>query len=159
MDLTLAQIAEAQGLELGRSGWRLVDQDRIRAFADATDDHQWIHLDVERARVSRFGTTIAHGFLSLSLLPTLFGEVLQVPEAEMLVNYGLDKLRFLAPVPAGHELCLEARLDGASQQRGGLLMRIHGDLLVRNPAQPEATPRRAVVIEALFLVVPREPLN
>jgi acyl dehydratase len=154
MELTVAQIAAAQDLELGRSAWLTMSHERIVAFADATEDHQWIHTDPERARASRFGTTIAHGFLLLSMLPKLFDEVLRVPEAEMMVNYGLDKVRFLSPVPTGHEICLEAKLASAALQRSGYLMRIQGNLLVRDPSDAEKS-RRAVATETLFLVVPK----
>ena len=90
------------GTELGRSRWFEVGQDRIATFADATDDHQWIHVDPDRsARESPFGTTVAHGFLTLSLLPSMLAEVLVMVDAKLVVNYGLNKVRFPAPVPAG----------------------------------------------------------
>jgi acyl dehydratase len=90
------------GTELGRSRWFEVGQDRIATFADATDDHQWIHVDPDRsARESPFGTTVAHGFLTLSLLPTMLADVLVMVDAKLVVNYGLNKVRFPAPVPAG----------------------------------------------------------
>jgi acyl dehydratase len=90
------------GTELGRSRWFEVGQDRIATFAEATDDHQWIHVDPQRAaRESPFGTTVAHGFLTLSLLPTMLADVLVMVDAKLVVNYGLNKVRFPAPVPAG----------------------------------------------------------
>lgn len=90
------------GTELGRSRWFEVGQDRIATFADATDDHQWIHVDPDRAaRESPFGTTVAHGFLTLSLLPSMLADVLVMLDAKLVVNYGLNKVRFPAPVPAG----------------------------------------------------------
>ena len=90
------------GTELGRSRWFEVGQDRIATFADATDDHQWIHVDPDRsARESPFGTTVAHGFLTLSLLPSMLADVLVMVDAKLVVNYGLNKVRFPAPVPAG----------------------------------------------------------
>ena len=90
------------GTELGRSRWFDVGQDRIATFADATDDHQWIHVDPDRAaRESPFGTTVAHGFLTLSLLPSMLADVLVMLDAKLVVNYGLNKVRFPAPVPAG----------------------------------------------------------
>lgn len=88
--------------ELGASPWLSLDQERIQAFADATGDHQWIHLDVERAaRESPWGTTIAHGLLTLSLLPHLNQQVFRVEGTKAIINYGLDRVRFTAPVPAG----------------------------------------------------------
>ena len=90
------------GTELGRSRWFEVGQDRIATFADATDDHQWIHVDPDRAaRESPFRTTVAHGFLTLSLLPSMLADVLVMADAKLVVNYGLNKVRFPAPVPAG----------------------------------------------------------
>ena len=90
------------GTELGRSRWFEIGQDRIATFADATDDHQWIHIDPERAaRESPFGGTVAHGFLTLSLLPSMLSDVLVMVDAKLVVNYGLNKVRFPAPVPAG----------------------------------------------------------
>ena len=90
------------GTELGRSRWFEIGQDRIATFADATDDHQWIHIDPERAaRESPFGGIVAHGFLTLSLLPSMLADVLVMVDAKLVVNYGLNKVRFPAPVPAG----------------------------------------------------------
>jgi acyl dehydratase len=90
------------GTELGRSRWFEIGQDRIATFADATDDHQWIHIDPQRAaRESPFGGTVAHGFLTLSLLPSMLADVLVMIDAKLVVNYGLNKVRFPAPVPAG----------------------------------------------------------
>jgi acyl dehydratase len=90
------------GTELGRSRWFEIGQDRIATFADATDDHQWIHVDPARAaRESPFGGTVAHGFLTLSLLPAMVADVLVMADAKLVVNYGLNKVRFPAPVPAG----------------------------------------------------------
>jgi acyl dehydratase len=98
----LERIADHIGEETGRSDWFTVDQDRISAFADATLDHQWIHVDEEAAAQGPFGSTIAHGFLSLSLIPHLASGGVVVPEGvEMAINYGLDKVRFLAPVAVG----------------------------------------------------------
>ena len=110
------------GTELGRSRWFEIGQDRIATFADATDDHQWIHIDPERAaRESPFGGTVAHGFLTLSLLPSMLSDVLAMVDAKLVVNYGLNKVRFPAPVPAGSRvraaIVLAALVDenGSSQ--------------------------------------------
>jgi len=95
------ELKSAIGEQLGYSEWREIAQDRVNLFADATDDHQWIHVDPERAKAGPFGATIAHGFLTLSLLPSLAGEVYRVDGVLMGINYGLDKVRFPAPLPTG----------------------------------------------------------
>lgn len=104
------------GTDLGASSWKSVDQSRITLFADATDDHQWIHVDPERAATSPFGGTIAHGFLSLSLLSSFLDELLEVRQAEMLINYGLRDVRFAAPVPAGSMVRATGRIANASMR-------------------------------------------
>jgi acyl dehydratase len=101
------QLAELQGhvgQEIGLSDWMSVEQPRIDGFADATGDRQWIHIDPARAAQGPFGTTIAHGYLTLSLLPVLLDSALVIEDARMGVNYGLNKVRFTAPVPAGSRL-------------------------------------------------------
>jgi len=108
------------GQEIGISGWREIDQDLINRFADATGDHQWIHIDVERAqRESPFGTTIAHGYLVLSLVPAFNEEIFTVEGLKLAVNYGLNKVRFVAPVPAGSRLRMRAQLAELSEVAGG----------------------------------------
>lgn len=107
------------GTELGRSRWFEIDQDRIATFADATDDHQWIHLDPERAaRESPFGGTVAHGFLTLSLLPSMLSDVLVMVDAKLVVNYGLNKVRFPAPVPAGSRVRAAIVLAALEDEHG-----------------------------------------
>ena len=107
------------GTELGRSRWFEVGQDRIATFADATDDHQWIHVDPDRAaRESPFGTTVAHGFLTLSLLPSMLADVLVMVDAKLVVNYGLNKVRFPAPVPAGSRVRAAIVLAALDQEAG-----------------------------------------
>ena len=104
---TFQSIAEMQsfvGQEIGVSDWITVTQARIQLFADATGDHQWIHLDVDKAKQGPFGTTIAHGFLTLSLLPEMSASAFRVEGTKMGVNYGLNKVRFPAPVPSGSRL-------------------------------------------------------
>ncbi len=114
-----AELAAAVGTHLGYSGWHLVDQQRIDAFADATGDHQWIHVDAERAKAGPFGTTIAHGFLTLSLVPALLSEIIKVDGVRMAVNYGLNKVRFPAPVPSGSRVRGGAELVDVQQVPGG----------------------------------------
>jgi len=104
------QLEAAVGRPLGHSAWLTVDQRRIDLFAEATGDHQWIHVDAERAAAGPFGTTIAHGWLTLSLLPMLVAKIYRIDGAEMAINYGSDKVRFLAPVPVGSRLRAAAEL-------------------------------------------------
>lgn len=117
----IAGFADAEGDVLGTSDWLQIEQPRIDQFADATGDHQWIHVDAERAKDGPFGATIAHGFLTLSLLPPLLNQLYRVDNVRMAVNYGLDKVRFMAPVRVGCQIRLSAKvlavtpLDGAVQ--------------------------------------------
>lgn len=101
------------------SDWLLVDQERIQAFADATGDHQWIHVDVEGAAAGPFGSTIAHGYLTLSLIPHLSGGLLAVESVAMAVNYGLDRVRFLQPVKAGSRVRARVEVVSAEESRQG----------------------------------------
>ena len=106
------ELKDLVGKEIGVSEWVLIEQDRIDKFAEATGDHQWIHVDPERAGKGPFGSTIAHGFLTLSLIPALAWEVYTVEGARLSVNYGLNKLRFITPVKVGSRV--RARLAVAS---------------------------------------------
>lgn len=100
----LDELPQLVGRELGTSDWVDVDQSRIDAFAQLTGDHQWIHVEVERAKAGPFGTTIAHGYLTLSLLPCMLASAFNLRDSRMGVNYGLNRVRFPAPVPAGSRL-------------------------------------------------------
>jgi acyl dehydratase len=113
--LTMDEIAGAVGTELGSSDWFEITQDRVNLFADATEDHQWIHVDPERAASGPFGGAIAHGYLTLSLLVPLFSQIMHVPDRKMGVNYGLNKLRFPSPVKVGSKIRLTATLAGAER--------------------------------------------
>jgi acyl dehydratase len=104
----IAQIKELTGRDLGRSDWLEITQDRVDRFADATGDHQWIHVDRERAKAGPFGGTIAHGYLTLSLVIPLFTELLEIKGVTMSVNYGLEKVRFPNPVRVGSKIRLAA---------------------------------------------------
>ncbi|MGA8038754.1 MAG: MaoC family dehydratase [Acidimicrobiia bacterium] len=109
------------GSEIGVSDWMEVTQDRVDAFADATDDHQWIHVDQQRAAQGPFGGTIAHGFLTLSLTVALAGQVeLDVGSPKMAINYGLEKVRFPAPVPVGSRIRARVGLVSVSDVEGGI---------------------------------------
>ena len=116
---TIAELKDLVGQEIGVSDWITVTQGRIQLFADATNDHQWIHLDAERAKAGPFGATIAHGFLTLSLLPEMAASAFAVSETRMGVNYGLNKVRFPAPVPSGSRLRGRFKLVGYEPLEGG----------------------------------------
>lgn len=118
---TPAALAAHVGKTIGVSAWRSVDQKTIALFADATRDHQWIHVDVERARrETPGGTTIAHGYLLLSLVPSFFAELLRVESFVRSLNYGLNKVRFTAPVPAGARVRLKLILQAAESVNGAM---------------------------------------
>lgn len=107
---TLAQLVELVGQEVAVSQWTLITQEQVQKFAEATGDLQWIHVDVERAKAGPFGAPIAHGFLTLSLIAKFFDECVVVDEPTMGVNYGLNKVRFMAPVPVGSRLRARLKL-------------------------------------------------
>ena len=107
------------GDHLGYSEWHEVTQEQVNLFADATGDHQWIHVDVERAKAGPFGAPIAHGYLTLSLTPTLLSEVLNVSGVSMAINYGLNKLRFPSPVPVGSKVRAGVVLAEVEDVSGG----------------------------------------
>jgi len=109
---TIDELKAAVGTEVGVGEWLEVGQERINQFADATEDHQWIHIDADRAATGPFGSTVAHGFLTLSLIPGLVEGFTSVESAKMGVNYGLNKVRFPAPVPSGSRV--RARVEVAS---------------------------------------------
>ena len=123
---SLDEIRGKIGQEVGVSGWLSVDQTRIDAFADATEDHQFIHVDPEAAAKTGFGGTIAHGFLSLSLLSRMAGEAMLIPEGvKMAVNYGFDRVRFLAPVKSGKRLRGRFTLDSVDEKAPGQILLRH----------------------------------
>ena len=113
------EFAAHLGEEIGSSEWLTVDQDRINQFADATLDHQWIHVDVERAKAeSPYKSTIVHGYLTLSLLPYFWNQIIKVNNLKMLVNYGMDKMRFGQAVPVGSRLRMVTKLHEIANLRG-----------------------------------------
>lgn len=123
---TLDEIHAKIGQPIGVSDWIDVPQDRIGAFADATDDHQFIHVDPAAAAAAGFGGTIAHGFLTLSLLSRMAADAMLIPDtARMAVNYGLDRVRFLAPVKAGKRVRGHFTLEGADEKAPGQLLLKH----------------------------------
>lgn len=117
--MSIDDLSRLVGVPLGKSQTRLIAQERIDAFADATDDHQWIHVDRDRAAKGPFGGTIAHGYLTLALLPAMLAECLVVDDAELAINYGLNRLRFPAPVPAGSAVRLAPRIVRVTEIAGG----------------------------------------
>ena len=113
------EFAAFEGKELGASDWLLIDQERINLFADATLDHQWIHVDADRAKKeSPYQSTIAHGYLTLSLLPYLWSQIIEVNNIKMLVNYGMDKMRFGQAVVTGSRVRMVTKLHAISNLRG-----------------------------------------
>jgi acyl dehydratase len=149
---TIGSIDEALGLvghDLGVSDWLAIEQSRINDFADATLDHQWIHVDAERAASqSPYGTTIAHGFLTLSLIPQLSKANYRVENAKMGINYGLNKVRFLSPVPAGSRIRLRSELVDATKVDQSTL-----NLTVRNTVELEGAEKPAAVADLIVRVV------
>ncbi|MFY2788018.1 MaoC family dehydratase [Rhodococcus sp. MALMAid1271] len=143
---TLAELKSLEGTELGTSSWIEVAQPRIDTFADATDDHQWIHVDPERAKAhSPFGGPIAHGYLTLSLIIPMWEEVLVVDDVTTKINYGLNKVRFTNPVPAGGRVRLSATLKSYEELPNG-----GAQLTVDAKIELEGSERPAVVVEALY---------
>ena len=145
-ELTLAELEGATDLELEPSDWFTVEQSAIESFAEATGDHNWIHVDPERAAQGPFGTTVAHGYLSLSLLPMLAGTMLRVPNARMGLNYGIEKIRFTAPVPSGSQVRLKATVRSSERRGEGILYRLGVELEIQGADKP------AFVGEVLYLV-------
>ena len=139
LDYTMTTAPQFVGRELGATDWVTVDQGRIDQFAACTGDRQWIHVDVERARrESPFGGPIAHGYLSLSLVAAMVMELgLVPPDAASALNYGLDKVRFIAPVKAGARVRLRASLASVESQNGGrLLLKLQSTLEIEGEAKP-----------------------
>lgn len=135
------------GTELGTSDWLEVTQEMINLFADATKDHQWIHIDEERAKAGPFGTTIAHGYLTMSLVPDLSHGIWSIEKAAMIVNYGADKLRFLTPVPSGGRIRVRVNFNSATE--GGSGLRVINDVTV----ELEGSEKPALIMSQIMLVV------
>jgi acyl dehydratase len=149
--ISLTTISQWIGREIGVSSWVTVDQQRINAFAECTNDKQWIHVDVERAkRESPFGTTIAHGYLTLSLLADMSYEIGVVPTEGVVAafNYGLDKVRFITPVKSGARVRARASLVDVTEQDGGRkLLKVHNTVEIEGEAKP------ALIAETLAVLV------
>ncbi|MGW1809699.1 MaoC family dehydratase [Streptomyces sp. NPDC002078] len=134
----LDELKKLAGGDLGTSEWIEVTQERIDTFADATGDHQWIHTDPQRAAQGPFGAPIAHGYLTLSLFIPLFTELLDVQGVTTKVNYGLNKVRFPAPVKAGSRIRLAARLTSVEDVPGGVQVTVDGTIEVEGGTKPAA---------------------
>ena len=139
----------AVGEELGVSDWQEIDQERINAFADATGDHQWIHIDAERAKTeSPYGTTIAHGFLTLSMIPALTKDNLRVENAKMAINYGLNKVRFLAAVPSGGRIRARSELLDVAKVDDNTV-----NMTVKHTLELDGSEKPAAVAETIVRVL------
>ena len=150
-DLTYDEMAGMVGQMLGTSDWQDVTHEKVNAFANATGDHQWIHVDVERAnRESPFGGPIAHGYLTLSMLSAMAMEIGVLPKGTAAaLNYGLDKVRFLAPVPVGAKLRLHSKLISFDPKRRGRFL-----MSTENTMEIQGTEKPAVIAESLALLIP-----
>ncbi|WP_405682590.1 MaoC family dehydratase [Streptomyces sp. NBC_00057] len=147
MPLTVNGIDEIKarsGADLGHSGWLEILQPRVDTFADATGDHQWIHTDVERAKNGPFGGTIAHGYLTLSLLIPLWSELLRVEGVSMAVNYGLNKVRFPSPVRVGAKVRAHGRVVSVEEVQGGV------EVVVDLTVEIDGSAKPACVAQAVY---------
>jgi acyl dehydratase len=142
----LAGLRNSAGQHLGYTEWREMTQDRVDQFADVTDDHNFIHVDAERAKATPFGGTIAHGYLSLSLLAPVTQQLLRITDAKMGVNYGLDRVRFPAPLPVGAQWRGGAEIIEVGDVPGGVQAKLRATIEVQGSEKP------AVVAECLVRV-------
>jgi acyl dehydratase len=141
---TLAELPALAGHRLGPTEWREMTQERVNEFADVTEDHNYIHVDAERAKASPFGGTIAHGYLSVALLAPISQTLLSVSDAATSVNYGIDRLRFPAPLPVGAAFRGTGEIAEVSEVKGGMQVKVTFTLEVRDQAKP------ALVADCLF---------
>jgi acyl dehydratase len=145
---TLDEVAAAVGEELGTSDWVTVDQERVDRFAEATGDHQWIHVDVERAKTGPFGGTIAHGYLTLSLVPWLGSQVFALETPGAKLNYGVNKVRFPHPVPVGSRIRATVSVADVAELPAGK------QLTLRYVIEIEGVDKPACVAETVVLLLP-----
>jgi acyl dehydratase len=134
----LDELVAAEGTELGPTEWLEVNQDRVNLFADATDDHQWIHVDPERAANGPFGGTIAHGLLTLSLLPHFTDQLYTVDNVAMAINYGYNKVRFIAPVRVGSKIRARAEIAKVDQLGGAVQATVTVTVEIEGSDKPAA---------------------
>jgi acyl dehydratase len=142
-----ADLATSLAVRFGPTPWTMITQPQVDAFADVTHDHQWIHVDEERASAGPFGTTIAHGYLTLSLVPFFLGQLLEVTDVSMAVNYGLEKVRFPAPVPVGASLQAAAEIVGVESRDRST------QVTVRVEVRCDAAERPVCVADVVILFV------
>lgn len=151
MTTTVAELATLGHHDFGSTEWMTIGQKRVDLFADATDDHQWIHIDPERASSGPFGSTIAHGYLTLSLVPRLLDELLTISDQVRGTNYGLDRVRFTSPVPVGSDIRLSAQLtDAHARDDGGVQYTIAVRVDLRGQDKP------AMLGESIYLAYATE---
>ena len=143
-----ADLLDHQGADLGSSSWFEVTQRDVDLFAEATHDHQWIHVDPERAAKGPFGTTIAHGYMSLALVIPLWSEMLVVDDVGMSINYGLNRLRFPAPVPVGSRVRLAGKIASVTEVTGGI------EVVADVSMEVEGSEKPALVAEAVYRFYP-----
>jgi len=143
--LTIAELEQASGRELGTTAWRTIEQEQVNLFAEATGDRQWIHVDPEAAVNGPFGGTVAHGYLTLALLPVLIGELLEISDSSLGVNYGIERVRFPAPVRTGARIRLRAVLADSERRAVGVVYRVGVTIDVEGQEKP------ALVGEVLYL--------
>jgi len=141
----LDELRRLAGTDLGTGDWFDISQDRVNTFADATDDHQWIHVDPERAKDGPFGGTIAHGYLTLGLIIPLWSELLRIEGIDRAVNYGLNRVRFPAPVPVGAKIRLHARVESTADVAGPGV-----ELVVAMAVECSGSDKPAAVAEAVY---------
>ncbi|WP_309069335.1 MaoC family dehydratase [Microbacterium sp.] len=142
---TFDELTSLAGRDLGWTEWAQIAQDRVNTFADAVDDHQWIHTDPERAKDGPFGGAIAHGFLTLSLATRFWSELLETEGVTTKVNYGLDKVRFISPVPVGSRVRMNAVIAEVEEVKGGGVQ-----FTVDQTFEIEGSERPAVVARGLY---------
>ncbi|WP_408896231.1 MaoC family dehydratase [Nocardioides sp. R1-1] len=145
---TFDELAEAAGTDLGTSDWVTIDQRRVNQFADATGDHQWIHVDLERAKDGPFGGTIAHGYLTLALVPWLGSQVFTLRTPGAKLNYGVNKVRFPAPLRVGKRIRLHVRMGTVVDVPSGKQLTVHHTVEIEDEAKP------ACVAETVVLLLP-----
>ena len=142
--VTLAELPDLVGRQLGRTQWREMTQERVDRFADVTEDHNYIHVDAERAQDSPFGGTIAHGYLTVALLAPISQELLRVTDASTGVNYGMDRLRFPAPLPVGAQFRGAGEIAEVTEIEGGMQAKLTLTVEVKDAERP------ALVADCLF---------
>ncbi len=137
------ELKAAKGEDLGQTGWLQIEQERVNQFADATDDHQWIHVDVEKAKTGPFGGPIAHGYLTLSLVNHFLPDLFSVPSAKMGINYGCNKVRFPSPVPVGSKIRASGQLVEVDDVPGGV------QVVARVTVEVDGAPKPACIADTV----------